>query len=97
MVGDKKASEYYAEYEYNGVVVEKFIDKQQHDYRTVILEVDGKREILLLDFETTGIFEFIKVGDTLIKQKKSLDLRLIRTEMDTIMKMEIYDAPNFLN
>jgi|TARA_R100000541_G_scaffold54364_2_gene62844 hypothetical protein len=91
MTPDKKASEYYKEYTYSGLVTNKFIDSEQHNYRTVIIRNDEKSDIFLLDFETSGLFEFIQVGDSIFKKKNSLNLRLKRYQLDTIIKMQIYD------
>ena len=88
---DKKASEYYKEYSYEGIVSNKFIDNEQHNYQTVLIQNGQKTDKLLLDFETSGLFEFIKVGDSIFKKKNSLKLKLVRFELDTIIELKIYD------
>lgn len=91
MSPNKKASEYYKEYTYSGLVTNKFIDSKQHNYQTVIIQNGEEKDILLLDFETSGLFDFIEVGDSIFKKKSSLKLRLIRSELDTIIEMQIFD------
>lgn len=84
-------SEYYRNDVYSGVVIKKFIDRQKHDYRTLVIEKDGKVHVVIFSFVTDGLYEFIEVGDTLHKKSGTLDLRLKRKDLDTLIKMQIFD------
>jgi hypothetical protein len=87
-------SEYYRDDIYTGVVIKKLINREQHNYRTIIIEQDDKEQVVLFSFVTGGLYEFIEVGDTLSKKSGSLDLRLKRKDLDTLITMQIYDRRN---
>jgi len=84
-------SEYYSNDFYSGVVVKKFIDREQHNYRTIIIEQYDNEYTLIFSFVMGGLYEFIEVGDTLSKKSGTLDLRLNRKDLDTLITMQIYD------
>lgn len=84
-------SEYYRNDVYSGVVIKKFIDRQKHDYRTIIIEQENKEHTVIFSFVMGGLYEFIEVGDTLSKKSGTLDLRLKRKDLDTLIKMQIFD------
>ncbi len=88
---DKKASEYYREDVFSGLVLNKYIDSKQHNYKTLIVGNDNKEHRILFDFEIGGLYEFIQIGDSIFKKKDTLDVRLKRNKMDTIITMKIYD------
>lgn len=85
-------SEYYRNDVYSGVVIKKFIDRQKHDYRTIIIEQDDNKEhVVIFSFVMEGLYEFIEVGDSLHKKSGTLDLRLKRKDLDTLITMKIFD------
>jgi len=86
-----KESDYLRAEEYSGIVVEKFINTKQHNYKTVIIEQNGESYTILFDFEMGGFYEFIEVGDSISKRKGTLDVQLIRKDLDTIVTMQIYN------
>ncbi|WP_339700045.1 hypothetical protein [uncultured Marixanthomonas sp.] len=88
---DKKASDFYKEDDYKGIVVNKFIDTEQHNYHKVVVKKEENQQTILFDHENGGLFEFIKIGDSLTKTRGNLKIRLQRENLDTIIKMEIYD------
>ncbi len=51
--------------EYSGDVINKFIDKKQHDYRTVVIKQENNEHTIIFSFVMRGLYEFIEVGDTL--------------------------------
>jgi len=84
-------SDYYVKDEYSGDVINKFIDKKQHDYRTVVIKQENNEHTIIFSFVMGGLYEFIEVGDTLSKKSGTLDLRLKRKDLDTLITMQIYD------
>ena len=74
--------------QYDGVVVNKYIDKNQHNYKKVILDELGSEKVLLFNIETSGVYDFFEVGDTLIKENGSFYIRVIRNDLDTLLKMK---------
>jgi hypothetical protein len=83
--------DFFLNVEFNGTVTQKYIDRNQHNYETVILENETLKQTILFDFVMGGLYEFIEVGDTLSKKSGSLDLRLKRRDLDTLIIMQIYD------
>lgn len=77
----------YKSDQYSGVVVDKYIDKDQHNYQKVFLDERGTEKVLLFNIEISGVYYFFEVGDTLMKENGSLYIRVIRNELDTILKM----------
>ncbi len=92
LIPNKKASEFYRDDNYSGLVAAKYIDSFQHNYRTIVIETGNKRQKFLFDHENGGFFEFVQVGDSLFKKKDTLDVRLKRKNLDTVIRMQIYDG-----
>ena len=76
--------------EYSGVVTEKYIDQDQHMYEKVVLKKDQGSEVILTDWETSGFFDFLKVGDSISKNPNSLQVKIWRNNRDTIYNLEFY-------
>jgi|SRR5690606_9468421 len=89
LVPNKKASEYYSEDQYYGIVMDKFIDREQHNYKTIIIRNENYERSVLFDFEIGGLYEFIEIGDSISKNVNSLDFQLVREGLDTIMPMKV--------
>ncbi|MEX0996973.1 MAG: hypothetical protein WDZ45_07985 [Flavobacteriaceae bacterium] len=84
-------ADYYIKDEYSGIVINKFIDKEQHDYRTVVIKQEDNEHTVIFSFVMGGLYEFIEKGDTLSKKSGTLDLQLKRKDLDTLITMQIYD------
>ncbi|MGW9685079.1 hypothetical protein [Flagellimonas sp. 2504JD1-5] len=82
----KVANTYYNDC-FSGVVSKKFIDWEQHGFRKVVLVNQSETREIRLDYEWSGLFKFIKVGDSVTKEKKTLDMRLRRRELDTMIRL----------
>ncbi len=71
---------------FNGNVVKKYIDREQHLYPT--LKLANYNRIVVVDYDKSGFYPFVQIGDSLIKEKGSLDIRLIRNELDTVFTID---------
>jgi len=85
------STDYYKRKEFKGLVIKKFIDKYQHNSRTIIIKENNDNDTLIMDFVMGNVYQYIKEGDSLSKNKGSLDLNLKRNDLDTIIHMEIYN------
>ena len=76
----------YKNYNLQGVVLNKFINKENHNDKTVIVkEKYGLENILILDADIGGVFNYIEVGDSLVKKDGDLFLLINRNGRDTII------------
>lgn len=65
----------------DGVITEKFIDKENHNAYTLRIDSKSVYRIMAFEGEFGGlerIYDSIMVGDRLIKEKGTLDLVIIR-------------------
>lgn len=83
--------EFFLKAEFNGAITQKYKDRKQHNYETLIIENDTLQQTILFDFVMGGLYEFLEVGDTLLKKPGTLDLRLKRKDLDTLITLQIYD------
>jgi hypothetical protein len=82
----------YLKESYNGEVIDKYIDEDQHNYHKIILNEEGNQRTILMDWEKGGLFNIVQVGDTLQKKSDKLEVRLKRKNIDTIIKMLFYNS-----
>lgn len=61
-------------YEFTGVILEKFNDYENHNYNTIIINDIEKSKKLKLYFinEKSGFYGLVNIRDTLIKKRNSL-------------------------
>ena len=71
----------------NGKVVNKYIDKLDHNRPKLI--ISSKNDSITLDFtsESSGLFDFIQVGDSIQKFENTRDVRIINLNTDSIFVM----------
>ncbi len=74
--------------EYEGLIVDKFIDRKEHNFKKVIINENNQQRVILFDIEISGLYDFLEIGDSIIKNKGELRVRVIRNELDTILKMK---------
>ncbi|MCX7552104.1 MULTISPECIES: hypothetical protein [Flavobacteriaceae] len=76
-------------YKYEGIIIDKYIDKQNHATPIIIIrnEIFGdyKKDFI---FQSSDFFDFFKVGDTISKKRKSLLINIKRKDLDTLMKLD---------
>ena len=79
---------------YSGVITEKYVDQDQHMYEKVNLDKKPGTDIILLDGETSGFFDYLKVGDTISKESNSLQVKVWRNYKETIYNLDFYCLEN---
>jgi hypothetical protein len=75
----------------SALVERKFIDTRNHNYRKIIYSEKAKvKQDMILEGEFQEIYDFLKVGDSLIKKKKSIyyKVKSNTTGKDTLFKLE---------
>lgn len=82
----------YKNERYSGRTLKKFVDENQHYYHKVVLNSNGYNDlsdVIYLDSQI-DLFNFIEVGDSLIKKSGEMQVRIIRESenLDTIYQMQ---------
>lgn len=70
-----------------GKVLDRFIDSKSHSYPTLQISNYNKK-LVIHEYDKSGFYDFVEIGDSLIKEKGSLDIRLIRNELDTVFTID---------
>ncbi|MCF6296217.1 MAG: hypothetical protein L3J25_11095 [Flavobacteriaceae bacterium] len=70
---------------YEGVVIKKFISGAR---KKIVLNDSSFKEEIDFIYEKFDIYEFIQLGDTLLKEKNSLNLQIKRRSFDTIIQLK---------
>ena len=75
---------------YDYVVINKYIDSNQHSYPTLVLQYkDGYQfKNTDFDFDKSNLFNFLSVGDSIKKEKGSAIIRVINRKVDTTFKVD---------
>jgi len=76
--------------EYKVVIVDKYIDNEDHSYPTLIFRDSKDNRIVNqnLVHDVSGFFDFVSIGDTLIKQKDEKGINIKNTKTDTIYVLD---------
>ena len=84
-----KAVKMYKRNTYEGRVLDKYIDKRYYEYIT-LMEYYKIKTTISMDLEISGLYDYIKVGDSLIKKSGEMQVRIIRESenLDTIYQMQ---------
>ncbi len=80
---------------YYGVVVNKFYDKYNHGRNKVIISHNNIENALDFVYEKQEIYNFIKIGDTLIKEKNLLEFQIKRKNLDTVIKLKFENIKGY--
>jgi hypothetical protein len=75
---------------YNGIIIKKYIDTNQHNYKKVILKEDIETQVILFDQEEGGVFQYLEKGDSISKKDGDLTMKIVRGEKDSIYKLNYY-------
>ena len=64
--------------QFGGRIVKKYIDKKQHNYEMLVIQMGGGKDSLLnFSADKSGFYDFIQVNDSIIKLENSNDIRII--------------------
>ncbi len=71
--------------QYEGIVVRKFYDNNNHAQETVELVLKNEDPFFLAPnpFDKSGFYEFVKTGDSIIKEDWGYKFRIKRGKIDT--------------
>ena len=61
-----------------------------HMYKKVILKKRSETDVILLDSEESGLFDYLKNGDSIFKKGNSLEVHIKRNTYDTIFNLDYY-------
>ena len=75
---------------YDYLVINKYIDSNQHSYPTLVLQYkDGYQfKNTDFDFDKSNLFNFLSVGDSIKKEKGAAIIRVINRKVDTTFKVD---------
>jgi hypothetical protein len=87
---DCKYEKYFMNREWNGKIIEKYLDKENHAYQTLKIKNENGIYIIqdgiLSEFDN---YELIKIGDSISKIKGELIIHLYKTNGETELKTNI--------
>lgn len=71
--------------EVSGIVVDKFVDKPNHNFQTIVIEKNGKNfNDIDLSIHNSGFFDSVRVGDLIQKIKGDSITYLQRNKIEVI-------------
>jgi hypothetical protein len=84
-----RIGEMYVNMEYKGLIKQKFEDMENHALPTLTIINEGKQSKTFGSFrETSGLYNYSQVGDTIIKERGSLIVKILRVDKDTIFNLD---------
>ena len=84
----------YKSLKYEGVVINKFRDLDEHNFRKVIIKENNTSRTVLFNNQTSNIYDYIEIGDSIIKEESSFQIQVFRNGQDTVLVMRYDDAQN---
>lgn len=88
----KTTKDYFLPQYYSGVVTNKFIDSSQHMYKKIFIKEKYGTKVALFNGEVGGMFDFIKIGDSINKQEGTNEVRVRRKKLDTVISLRFYET-----
>lgn len=79
--------EAYRARNFSGLIVDKYIDRKQHSYEKIVINENNQERVIIFNPEKGGLFNFLEVGDSIIKTEGNLKVLVIREDTDTIINM----------
>ena len=70
-------------FDISGVVKEKYNDKYNHNYPTIKIQIDTNMYTFVLDNDTSGLYNFIAVEDSVFNISLERIVRIRRNNKDT--------------
>ena len=87
----------YRAQQYSGVIINKYIDKEQHLFKKIIIKEGNNERTLLFDAEIGGIYDFFSIGDSIVKKENSLKVKIVRRNKDSIFQMRFHGDRKYRN
>jgi hypothetical protein len=82
----KQFVSFYNNEQYSGLVIDKYIDNENHLYETVVIRGNDGDSSFFFNADIAGIFEYLAVGDSVEKKSGELFISIQRGQTDTIIK-----------
>jgi hypothetical protein len=73
---------------FTGVLINKYLDMKNHAIKTLDIKIVNKEINLILPRDTSSFFDYVLIGDTLLKTKSDSVISVIR--MGSLKKFKIY-------
>lgn len=51
-----------------GLLIDKYIDYENHEYKTCVIQREFDTLTLLLNFDRNGLFKYLEIGDSIYKK-----------------------------
>ena len=68
--------------EYRGIVIDKFIDKENHLYKTIVLSNNNiENKVIIPSRDNSGLFNYLKLGDSVVKNPETLSIKIYRKKI----------------
>lgn len=74
------AQKYFNSLELEGVVINKFLDKENHLIKTLEVNSNSKIIRIFLTRDKSGLYEYILIGDSILKSNESLKCSIKRVD-----------------
>lgn len=76
--------------EYKAVIVDKYYDKKEHSYPTLIYKDQNGNKIINqnLILDNSGLFDYVRIGDTLTKKKNEEYIQIKSAKVDTMIILD---------
>ncbi|MEX2409798.1 MAG: hypothetical protein WD607_00260 [Candidatus Paceibacterota bacterium] len=87
---DKEILDLYENKEYSGIIINKYIDLEEHMNKKIIIKGEYVDRTILFNNESSGVFDFLQIGDSIIKKSESLEIQVFRDSRDTTLKMKFH-------
>ena len=71
-----------------GIVIKKFIDKEEHLLETCIIKSENEYERFIFDLDKSGVFDYVQVGDSIYKPKGDSTIVIIRDKQISHFTLE---------
>ncbi|MGE4288586.1 MAG: hypothetical protein AB7E36_07855 [Salinivirgaceae bacterium] len=89
----------YRNKSFYGVIVNKYQDKQNHNYKTILISNSGGAKSVVIEWELGDLYNYLQINDSVIKEKGNLFVKVWREDLDTVLFMKFYsdDKPFFVD
>lgn len=80
---------------FNGTVIKKYRDRNNHNDRTLLIRSSNSTRHVLMEWSLTSCYDIIEVGDSISKKKKSRKIFIYDGKSENICYLEeVYNVEN---